>query len=157
MRTGRPWASFRAIWLVSGVGRADRPWRRAGQGGMVLPPDEHSIGGRRTWEHFGRKGPPDLSASRMPLRYRSGVSTENSPPDCFLWSATAVLRLGVLRAGKRPPDVSLPEELVGETGFEPATLCSQSRCATRLRYSPTDPMRTYAPTAVGPAGFEPAT
>jgi hypothetical protein len=25
---------------------------------------------------------------------------------------------------------------VGETGFEPATLCSQSRCATRLRYSP---------------------
>ena len=26
--------------------------------------------------------------------------------------------------------------LVGETGFEPATLCSQSRCATRLRYSP---------------------
>ena len=27
--------------------------------------------------------------------------------------------------------------MVGETGFEPATLCSQSRCATRLRYSPT--------------------
>ena len=27
--------------------------------------------------------------------------------------------------------------LVGETGFEPATLCSQSRCATRLRYTPT--------------------
>src|SRR5438477_52099 len=26
--------------------------------------------------------------------------------------------------------------MVGETGFEPATLCSQSRCATRLRYSP---------------------
>ena len=29
------------------------------------------------------------------------------------------------------------KEMVGETGFEPATLCSQSRCATRLRYSPT--------------------
>ena len=27
--------------------------------------------------------------------------------------------------------------MVGETGFEPATLCSQSRCATRLRHSPT--------------------
>ncbi len=27
--------------------------------------------------------------------------------------------------------------LVGATGFEPATLCSQSRCATRLRYAPT--------------------
>ncbi len=26
--------------------------------------------------------------------------------------------------------------LVGATGFEPATLCSQSRCATGLRYAP---------------------
>ena len=30
--------------------------------------------------------------------------------------------------------------MVGATGFEPATLCSQSRCATRLRYAPTDAM-----------------
>ena len=29
-------------------------------------------------------------------------------------------------------------KMVGETGFEPATLCSQSRCATRLRYAPID-------------------
>ena len=27
--------------------------------------------------------------------------------------------------------------LVGERGFEPPTLCSQSRCATWLRHSPT--------------------
>ena len=27
--------------------------------------------------------------------------------------------------------------MVGATGFEPATLCSQSRCATRLRHAPT--------------------
>ena len=27
--------------------------------------------------------------------------------------------------------------LVGAAGFEPATLCSQSRCATGLRYAPT--------------------
>ena len=27
--------------------------------------------------------------------------------------------------------------VVGPTGFEPATLCSQSRCATKLRYGPT--------------------
>ena len=26
--------------------------------------------------------------------------------------------------------------LVGATGFEPATSCSQSRCATRLRHAP---------------------
>ena len=29
------------------------------------------------------------------------------------------------------------EKLVGAEGFEPPTLCSQSRCATRLRYAPT--------------------
>eukprot|EP01041_Mallomonas_annulata_P017958 gene17958-36662_t len=29
-------------------------------------------------------------------------------------------------------------KLVGTTGFEPATLWSQTRCATRLRYAPTD-------------------
>ena len=28
------------------------------------------------------------------------------------------------------------KKLVGATGFEPATLCSQSRCAARLRYAP---------------------
>ncbi len=28
-------------------------------------------------------------------------------------------------------------KLVGAEGFEPPTLCSQSRCATRLRYAPT--------------------
>ena len=28
--------------------------------------------------------------------------------------------------------------LVGAEGFEPPTLCSQSRCATRLRYAPID-------------------
>ena len=26
--------------------------------------------------------------------------------------------------------------MVGATGFEPATPCSQSRCATKLRYAP---------------------
>ena len=30
-----------------------------------------------------------------------------------------------------------PKKLVGETGFEPATSCSRSRRATKLRYSPT--------------------
>ena len=33
--------------------------------------------------------------------------------------------------------LKISEEMVGETGFEPATLWSQTRCATRLRYSPT--------------------
>ena len=32
--------------------------------------------------------------------------------------------------------------MVGAEGFEPPTLCSQSRCATRLRYAPMDLFRT---------------
>jgi hypothetical protein len=34
-----------------------------------------------------------------------------------------------------------PGVLVGEAGFEPATSCSQSRCAAELRYSPYTPDR----------------
>ena len=41
-----------------------------------------------------------------------------------------------LEAGDRVR-LEYSEEVVGETGFEPATLWSQTRCATRLRYSPT--------------------
>jgi hypothetical protein len=33
--------------------------------------------------------------------------------------------------------IELRPHVVGPTGFEPATLCSQSRCATKLRYGPT--------------------
>ena len=35
--------------------------------------------------------------------------------------------------------------LVGAEGFEPPTLCSQSRCATRLRYAPTGGLSHTAP------------
>lgn len=57
--------------------------------------------------------------------------------------------LAGLPGGSRTPDPRLrrpllyPAELravhgwlVGAAGFEPATLCSQSRCATGLRYTP---------------------
>src|SRR4051794_9928120 len=37
--------------------------------------------------------------------------------------------------------------LVGAAGFEPATLCSQSRCATRLRYAPNWPPRLMPPSS----------
>src|ERR1700729_191794 len=33
--------------------------------------------------------------------------------------------------------------MVGAEGFEPPTLCSQSRCATRLRYAPTSAARKF--------------
>ena len=34
-------------------------------------------------------------------------------------------------------DIGRTRDMVGATGFEPATPCSQSRCATKLRYAPT--------------------
>src|SRR5687768_3095554 len=39
-------------------------------------------------------------------------------------------------------------KVVGARGFEPPTPCSQSRCATRLRYTPTRTEGTPAPTAL---------
>ncbi len=45
---------------------------------------------------------------------------------------------GNVRAGgRRSADF---KELVGAEGFEPPTLWSQTRCATRLRYAPTPPI-----------------
>ncbi len=44
-----------------------------------------------------------------------------------------------MRPGSRPPTKYALHYLkvVGEEGFEPPTLWSQTRCATKLRYSPT--------------------
>jgi hypothetical protein len=40
------------------------------------------------------------------------------------------------RLGMGGEDGQSRKKLVGAEGFEPPTLCSQSRCATRLRYAP---------------------
>ena len=40
-------------------------------------------------------------------------------------------------------NVGIPGIIVGLTGFEPATFCSQSRRATKLRYSPFMHSRTW--------------
>jgi integrase len=40
------------------------------------------------------------------------------------------------RHSRRPGSAKTQVEMVGETGFEPAASCSQSRCSTRLSYSP---------------------
>jgi hypothetical protein len=49
--------------------------------------------------------------------------------------------------------------MVGAEGFEPPTLCSQSRCATRLRYAPTLLLRCCSdsnPTRVPASASAPA-
>ena len=52
------------------------------------------------------------------------------PPTCCLEGSCSIQ----LSYGHRGQD---KKELVGAEGFELSTLCSQSRCATRLRYAPT--------------------
>src|SRR6185436_19472117 len=39
--------------------------------------------------------------------------------------------------------------MVGATGFEPATSCSQSKCSTRLSYAPTTDRNIYGLSAMG--------
>ena len=75
---------------------------------------------------------------RLPRRGRQGAAA--GPVGVALDRTGALLVADdvgntVWRVSRRP--LGLPDKLVGETGFEPATLCSQSRCATRLRHSPT--------------------
>jgi hypothetical protein len=41
--------------------------------------------------------------------------------------------------------------VVGATGFEPATPCAQGRCATRLRYAPTEAILRQT---IGPSGLD---
>lgn len=59
------------------------------------------------------------------------VANQAPPPQPSLATASA-----------DPPSSQPIPILVGAEGFEPPTLCSQSRCATRLRYAPT-PHRFY--------------
>ena len=43
----------------------------------------------------------------------------------------------------QPDGSKLLSFLVGARGFEPPTLCSQSRCATRLRHAPMETVYRY--------------
>ncbi len=59
----------------------------------------------------------------------NGLPAEQLPGRPFLF---ALKRKRLLEAALRSQLV-----MVGAEGFEPPALCSQSRCATRLRYAPT--------------------
>ena len=65
------------------------------------------------------------------------------PPTCCLEGSCSIQlsyghsgRHGIGKGRKR---------MVGAAGFELATLCSQSRCATRLRYAPNAAQFTIVP------------
>src|SRR5437588_941194 len=60
--------------------------------------------------------------------------------------AANLLPTGSTPKAEAPDPSRLTEEdrgppLVGATGFEPATTCTPSKCATRLRYAPAKPRR----------------
>ena len=71
---------------------------------------------------------------KQPSKLGEGMRDEQGwhAPDCQPFVSRRSIR--VRQVHKRVRTLRI---LVGATGFEPATLCSQSRCATRLRYAPT--------------------
>jgi hypothetical protein len=77
------------------------------------------------------------SADRRPLRLVEGEEPEMVTPtlDQVMRLMGAVPRR-YLAMVTTAPEQELGILLVGLAGFEPATPCSQSRCATKLRYSP---------------------
>ena len=90
------------------------------------------------------EGLPDLSAARFQRRTKvlRTVVTSEAPQNRrkgksrSIWRATGEQAQPVPRSGK-PPNRNLRGfAVVGKTGFEPATPCSQSRCATKLRHFP---------------------
>ena len=82
---------------------------------------------------------------RRPMLYPVELQAQNSVraniprPDSHSGCRSNPVRPAARRisAGFVTPSImAIPAQLVGVAGFEPATYCSQSSCATRLRYTP---------------------
>ena len=66
-----------------------------------------------------------------------------APTCCFCFPECLASKLEAVGKTKTRPNWAGFDKLVGKTGFEPATLWSQTRCATGLRYFPSrDPSWT---------------
>src|SRR5688572_16978716 len=68
------------------------------------------------------------------------------------WHATDCQRIVIRRSiagGRFSERAKTLGNLVGATGFEPATPCAQGRCATRLRYAPTLKIPSVPPFRTG--------
>ena len=66
----------------------------------------------------------------VPARLSAPVATRRVP-------RVSILKMWDKIFHKMRECAKLLNQMVGAEGFEPPTLCSQSRCATRLRYAPT--------------------
>ena len=60
--------------------------------------------------------------------------------DAHYSQLAGVIHVGTLIRPGGDDVLPMRPELVGAEGFEPPTLCSQSRCATRLRHAPCRPV-----------------
>ena len=84
------------------------------------------------------------------------TSSRGSPSSSTVESTTSTSSLQHSARPRR--QASNRERLVGAEGFEPPTLWSQTRCATRLRYAPTCPAEAavrqgWLPVASGEGGL----
>src|SRR5260221_10256447 len=113
-----------------------------------VPCTANCLGPRRS----KRSGWFRVRACPWPLCSRSGATTQTVPSWPRISSRTLspsapkpsslVIRIGpaLIEPPSGPAIMQCPvtdgRGLVGATGFEPATPCTPSRCATRLRYAP---------------------
>lgn len=127
---------------------------------MVQPLDYHTVGcGGCPAAHPGLEpGHPVPEAGALPITLMGNerpsihADTWQAPPAGF---EPAILRLTAACSTKLSyGGITVPKNQVGMTGFEPATFCSQSRRATKLRYIPLKEMTEAI--IVGVAGFGPA-
>src|SRR5882724_939899 len=118
-----------------------------------VPCTANCLGPRRS----KRSGWFRVRACPWPLCSRSGATTQTVPSWPRISSRTLspsapkpsslVIRIGpaLIEPPSGPAIMQCPvtdgSGLVGATGFEPATPCTPSRCATRLRYAP-KPLRS---------------
>src|SRR4051794_36550011 len=70
-----------------------------------------------------------MMSTEDPHARKRAVRPYRVSPKCYPSSALVV--------GRTTKHAKMLGNLVGATGFEPATPCAQGRCATRLRYAPT--------------------
>jgi hypothetical protein len=117
------------------------------QRGAELEPVTNRRGGQESWS--GRSRADDSATGAQQVR-KNTVTTDSGSA-----------RIG--RGGPHGPGLDMTTRTaVGVTGFEPATLRSQSGCATKLRYTPWSswryrpPQRMIDPGVERVTGIEPA-
>jgi hypothetical protein len=62
---------------------------------------------------------------------------EGLEPPTYGLEGRCSIQLSYGQMVERPTERAFVDSMVGAIGFEPTTLWSQTRCATRLRYAPT--------------------